>query len=667
MSVQFGRWNLNGEPVTPEYLEPIMETLAPFGPDGAGACAKDGLAVLYRAFCTTKESRYEKQPHVSASGAVITWDGRLDNRPELLRELGLSSSPTSTDVVLVACAYEKWGHACLPKLIGDWALSIWDPRTQSLLLAKDFAGSRHLYYSFDDKQISWSTILDALVLHAGRTFKICEEYLAGWLAVYPAAHLTPYVGIRAVPPCSSVVLKPGKHGVSCVINAYWDFDAAKRIRYRSDAEYEEHFRDAFGAAIRRNLRSDTPVLADLSGGMDSSSIVCMADAVLVRGQAECPRLDTISWYDDSYDHLEPDTNELHWVVKVEEKRGRAGFHFNPNKLAANKETLEQKQFASAFDSNRFGAVPIPNSCLGELFEQYSAHMRSHGHRVTLCGVGGSEFLGDGVPSPKLELQNYLTRLRFPTLARQLNAWAAKMRKPRFPILWEAIRGFFPLAFQNAPEDIEPPAPWLHPAFVRRNRAALRGYSSRTKFFGALPSFQDNLHVLDGDRMLLARSALQPAFLREVRLPYLDRDLLEFIFAIPREQIVRVGQRRSLMKRALVGIVPDELLNRRRKPFPSLGPGKTSSPAWPSFSEVGQPMVCADLGIIDVPKFREALQKARGNEPVHSAGLTQILTIESWLRHLTVHGVLPAPWPAQTHTRPARLKARELHVPLGPKV
>ena len=98
-------------------------------------------------------------------------------------------------------------------------------------------------------------------------------------------------------------------------------------------------------------------------------------------------------------------------------------------------------------------------------------------------------------------------------------------------------------------------PWLQSSFVKRHRAALTGYPSRTKLFGPLPSFQDNLGTLDALRRQLARTALpfEPPF--EKRYPYLDRGLLEFMFAIPREQLVRPTQRRSLMRRALVGIVP----------------------------------------------------------------------------------------------------------------
>ena len=107
--------------------------------------------------------------------------------------------------------------------------------------------------------------------------------------------------------------------------------------------------------------------------------------------------------------------------------------------------------------------------------------------------------------------------------------------------------------------------------MKRHWAALTGYPSRTKLFGPLPSFQENVITLDALRRQLARTALpfEPPF--EKRYPYLDRGLLEFMYAIPREQLVRPTQRRYLMRRALVGIVPDEILNRKTKAFVARSP------------------------------------------------------------------------------------------------
>jgi asparagine synthase (glutamine-hydrolysing) len=662
VSVQFGRWSFEGQPPAADYIEKVSAALAPYGPDSHESYSQGGVRILFRAFHTTKESHREKQPCISPSGAVITWDGRLDNRADLISELRDS---LTTDVAIVAAAYEKWGANCLGKLIGEWALSIWNPRERSVLLAKDPIGTKHLYYSFDDKQLTWSTILDPLVLFAGRGFELCEEYIAGWLAipVFPAAHLTPYVGVHSVPPSSSFHLRSGKH----IVSKYWDFDPSKRIRYRTDAEYEEHFRSALATAVQRRLRSDRPVLAELSGGMDSSSIVCMADTVVARGAADCPRLDTISWFDDSYDHLEPDSNELHWISKVEQKRNRVGFHINTGALRQQeaKEVGSGKEFWPEPDNDRFAAIPSSNKGLSECFKQYAGYMKSKGHRVTFSGIGGDEPTGGSVPTPTPELQNLLARARFPTLARQLKAWAAKMRKSQLPLLWEAVRGFFPLALAGVPEDIHA-APWFHPDFAHRNRAAFCGYPFRVKLFGPLPSFQDHIDKLEANRRFVAYCGLHSQLLREIRYPYYDRDFLEFVYAIPLEQIVRVGQRRSLMKRALVGIVPSELLNRRRKTFAPPEPTKVRSTEWPSLVDVGQHIIGSSLGIIDPDRFANALEKAQYNEIVPIGSLRRTLALESWLRQLATQGALATPTPIKKQIDSSALEAKELQAPTQPK-
>ena len=412
MSVQFGRWNFDGQPTGQVYIDRVSAILAPYGPDGNSTYAKAGVSILYRAFHTTKESHADTQPYISRLGAVITWDGRLDNRDDLIRELGDSLTITASDVAIVSAAYEKWGTRCLRKLVGDWAISIWNAAEGGVLLAKDPVGTRHLYYSHDHRQLTWSTILDPLVLLAGTTFKVCEEYLAGWFSYFPAVHLTPYLGILAVPPSSFVLLKPANRAIS----KYWDFNPSNTIRYRTDVEYEDHFRAAFGQAVQRRLRSDRPVLAELSGGIDSASIVCMADAVMAREGSGARHLETISWFDDSFDHIEPDSNELHWIKKVEERRRQGGFHIN---LRILKESVDSKHsIISKQDRLRFAATPTSNARLSEHLKHYAAHVFSRGYRVVLSGIGGDEVTFGGVPTPTTELQDLLARGRFPRFARR---------------------------------------------------------------------------------------------------------------------------------------------------------------------------------------------------------------------------------------------------------
>lgn len=666
MSVQFGRWNLDGQQPEEEYVQKVSATLAPYGPDNCNVHSKAGLTAIYRAFHTTKESHHEVQPHASPSGAVIMWDGRLDNRKELISELRGGLTPESTDVSIVAAAYDKWADRCPGRLLGDWALSIWNPRSRSLLLAKDPLGIKHLYYSFDRNQITWCTIPDPLVLFAGKTFEICEEYVAGWFAANQPENLTPYLGVHTVPPSSSVTLQPARYGVRQTITKYWDPDPGKKVRYRSDAEYAEHFRALFSTAVQRRLRSDMPILAELSGGLDSSSIVCMADLVMARGQADCPRVDTVSWGDDSYDHLEPQSNEFRWAAKVEEKRGRAGLHLNSREFKA-RQTPSPKVFGSEFDTGYFAATPAPrNTDPTDLqFQSYMAHMKSHGHRVTFSGIGGGEFTGGFVPDPGPELQNLVARARFIKLFHQVSAWAAKMKKNRLPVLWDAMQYFF--RWDASEVDVSSNA-WFPSGFVRRNRAALRGYvPSRVKLFGALPSFQENYARLRVLRRLMSSYILVPDLPREARYPYLDRDLLEFLFAVPREQIVGVGKRRYLMKNAIAGLIPDEVLNRRPKDFvPPKEPQDTAreSLRWPDWND---PLVAGFLGIIEPRRFFAALLKARRKPEEVPAGLHQALTFESWLRHLIRHKVLASPIPADKKAVSPSLQVQGVHAPPGSRV
>src|SRR4029077_19922630 len=136
MSVQFGVCNLDGKPVAPKDLDRVRPLLVPYGPDGEGLICKSNCIVIYRAFHTTKESRRERQPYSSSVDLVLAWDGRLDNRRELIEQLAGSLSSDKSDVQIVSACWERWGSDAFERLIGDWALSIWNSRDQILTLAK---------------------------------------------------------------------------------------------------------------------------------------------------------------------------------------------------------------------------------------------------------------------------------------------------------------------------------------------------------------------------------------------------------------------------------------------------------------------------------------------------------------------------------------------------
>jgi asparagine synthase (glutamine-hydrolysing) len=621
MSVQFGRCNFGGVPRSPGHLENVAKVLLPYGPDGTSRYSQGAVDIFYYAFHTTEESRHKTQPYALKSGTILTWDGRLDNRADFIGLLRDCVSPSSADVAVVAAAYERWGTHCFARLIGDWALSVWDPNAFSLVLAKDHIGTRQLYYSAETDRLTWSTVVDPLVLFARKKFSLEEEYIAGWLGVFPATHLTPYVGIHSVPPGCFVRLSQGK----TTVTRYWDFDPHKSIRYRSDADYEEHFRSVFAEAVRRRLRSDSPVLAELSGGMDSSSIVCVADSLGRYEAGNTPRLDTVSYYDDS----EPAWNERAYFNKVEEKRGRTGCHIDVS---------SPDRFRALPSDQTFTATPAGVTRVSESAKQFAALARSQGNRVVLSGIGGDEVTG-GVPTPMPELANLLARFRLGALAQHLKVWALDKRKPWHYLFFETVRGFVPPTLVRFPNHMQPD-PWLSTGFISRNHAALSGYASRLKLFGTLPSFQKDMASLNLLRRQIACEVLPSNPPYEKRYPYLDRDFLEFIYAIPREQLVRPGQRRSLMRRALVGLVPDEILNRKRKAFVTRSPTKEIPATWESLQRQSPAMILGALGIVDEKKLGAAIEKLERGEQVPLVHLTQVVWTEVWLRNMTRWKLLP---------------------------
>jgi asparagine synthase (glutamine-hydrolysing) len=611
MSFQYGLWSFNHKGVSSKELTDIRAMLSAYEVEPVCEYSGSDIRLIHLPVHMAAQSEIERQPFLSHSGQFVLWDGRLDNRKELTASLKCELQATLTDVAIVAAALDSWGIGALSKLIGDWALSVWNPKEQTVLLAKDFLGTKSLYYTVGENGFAWSTLLDPLFLSKRHSFRLQQEYLAGWFSHFPAAHLTPFAGIHSVPPCSYVLFRTSQ----TVVRQYWNFDSSKTIRYRDDREYEEHFRAVFGDSVRRRLRSRAPILSELSGGMDSSSIVCMADALAAGGFSGSATVDTISYFDDS----EPNWNEAYYFEKVEQQRGRTGHH-----LAVD----FAKHWHPSFEPTVFAATP-DSGIIVSASTGYASLIKSGGYRVLLQGTGGDEVLG-GVPTPLPELADLLLRGRAQKFSQQVMAWAVASKIPALHLLLETISQFLPV-WANREKDSRPV--WLQPQFAKANSKPLRGYAHRFRVFGPLPSFQANMAALESLRRQIACVGITPGLPIERRYPYLDRDLLEYLYAIPREQLVRPNQRRSLMRRALAGIVPSEILNRRRKAFIARAPLVSIRNELPRLLEITKNMSSNRAGIVDDAVFRKVLVRAVETGELSIVPALRTLLLEAWLCHL----------------------------------
>jgi asparagine synthase (glutamine-hydrolysing) len=609
MSIQFGIWNFDGQTTDAEYLRRAETLLEPFAPDGIVTVQLRNLALMLGSL-KTNPGACGLRPLSFADHNWLLWDGRIDNRTDLFKA---ASQPTATgqDSELIANLYERLGAKAFAGIVGDWSASICCESEKTLILAKDYLGTRPLFYHIDGNQVAWCTVLEPLIFLSASPLKLCESYLAGWMAFFPEGHLTPYQGIYSVPPSSFVQIRPGMKAT----RRYWNFENAKPIRYSTDRQYEEHFLSVFREAVRRRIDSTEPVLAELSGGMDSSSIVCMADSLLAQGGPQTPRIDTVTYCDAT----ELTWDEMPLVLKVETERGRMGHHIE---IAPSDATPPEA------NRSRFQAIPTSLGVTTGAAQTFASLVSRGRHQVVLSGLGGDEILG-GVPTPIPELADLHARCRGYHFVRQSVRWAVAKKKPVVGLWRTTVNQFLPPntdMFSNSSERIT----WLTKEFFERNESFLGFSQPRIKLFGPLPSMQVNLWSLDILRRQFACTPLasQPAY--EWRYPFMDRDLVSFCFSVPREQLVRPQQRRSLMRRALVGLVPKEVLERRRKAYVTRGLVNALRAEWARLGG-GNELLLEELGIANCAAVNESIRHAEQGRDVSIVPLLRTLAMEHWLR------------------------------------
>jgi asparagine synthase (glutamine-hydrolysing) len=184
--------------------------------------------------------------------------------------------------------------------------------------------------------------------------------------------------------------------------------------------------------------------------------------------------------------------------------------------------------------------------------------------------------------------------------------------------------------------------WLNIRFRKRYKQAILGYPQRRTLGGYAPSFQENLDALEGIRRQLSIVVPNCRPPHQVWYPYLDRDLLEFLFAVPSEQICRPGQRRSLMRRSLSGIVPAAVLDRKRKASITRAPFISVAAEWARLTSITESMHCDSFGIVDQDLYRKALRSVRDGQDEMTVPLLRCIGLELWLRHAIARNVLSRP-------------------------
>jgi asparagine synthase (glutamine-hydrolysing) len=563
-------------------------------------------------YVTHARSVMDQQPVLAEHGHLLCWDGRLDNARELSDQLGIESG--ASDSGLVLAAFLRWGENCFTHLIGDWALSLWSKQDQTLYLARDPAGARTLFFSRRGREIFWGTYLDTFRPLSQR-MSLSREYALRYLSCGPIRDVTPFEEISSVLPGHYVVFRE----TSKSQHSFWTPIPKTSIRYNHDADYEEQFRVLFAQSVARRSGEGASVLAQLSGGMDSTSIVCMSDSLRKSTEIGSPILDTISFFDDSESTL----NEKFYFEITERYRGKTGIHIDTS--------FAQRTFKPHDAVNGYYLFPGADSFSYPQEQMFDALVWSRGYRSVLSGIGGDEILG-GVPDGRPELADHLIALHVRRFARQSMAWSLASRKPLFETIGNVLR-YLCRTYVQRPEPTRRLPAWLKQG--PKISTHVTGLASSTRLFSrrSRPSSIDNAESWWSIMETLPH--LNPQILRrpEYRYPYLDRDLMEYLFSIPREQILRPGRRRSLMRRALIQIVPDEILERRQKAYQLRAPLKVLSDVESDLQTLFVDSRIEQFGYIDLPLFRKALTGIGQGEVDEWQNIVRVIAYELWLRSI----------------------------------
>jgi asparagine synthase (glutamine-hydrolysing) len=600
MSAVFALYRLDGQHVERESVERAVDTMVHRGPDGAGVWTANAVGLGHRMLHTTPESLHETLPHTHASGAFsITADARIDNREELIARLHLAQRPQPvTDSELILEAYGEWGEACVEHLLGAFAFAIWDERQRRLFCVRDHLGVKNIYYWHREGRLfACASEIKALLSLEDVPEEIDEVQLGTFFTKEILdADQTVFKGIRRLLPGHTLTITPDRLRSHC----YWQPAPTTDPLPTTDEGYAERFFELFQEAVRCRLRSAFPVGSELSGGLDSSFVTCVARDL--SGADENQPFPTISLVYDRF----PQCDERTYIKEVVAQGG-----IEPHFVSAEQRGILDllDEIYNYLDDGRAAG----NHHLNWLT---ASAARKAGVRVLLSGQDGDTTVYHG--------WQYFIELageeRWEEFAREASLSVQNMKRERgtydMQETWRgsldvlnayggihlkqwAVEGQY-LKFARSVNQIsrhfKVPRREIYRRMFRsllrpaagaeaRRRAGVAREARRALPAGLSPALAERIdlaerlaeHRLSREQDLSVRGAqlrtLQSPQLTfsfekfghyaaangiEARHPFMDKRLVEYCLALPPNQSMSQGWTRVVMRRAMEGIVPDPI-------------------------------------------------------------------------------------------------------------
>jgi asparagine synthase (glutamine-hydrolysing) len=556
MSGIFGLFNLDGQPVDREHLGAMRAGLAYWGPHGSSLWCQGNIGLGHLLLHNTPEARAETLPlRHPASGCILTAQARIDNRKELLAGYGLSQPNREcpiTDGELILHAYLKWGKECVHRLIGDWAFAVWDPVERRLFLARDHYGISGIYYYHQQRFFAFASCLKGLLALSQVPRRPNLFRVAQVLTSWPGGGVeTAYQDIFRLPPAHTLTVTADR----VIVEHYWRMDEIPPLRLGSDEEYVEAFLDVYGEAVRCRLRSLHPVGATLSSGLDSGSVCALAAQELRAAGKRLPVFTSIPIY-DTRNILPRGNGDESPLVEINKRfLGNLDVHYiraeDVSPLAGIRRALDLHDEPGHAAGNMFWIHALMQTAQEQ---DIGVLLTGQCGNATISWAGGEERLWPLLLTGKwLLLIDRLNELN-------ISPWKIIKRYFLKPII---------VPIRNLTRRI--PSLWREPwekySVINVEFARSLQLSRRMRQSGHDPLFIPLADPLQSRYRIILPGAstvgaiwaeIGAGYSLEVRDPTIDKRLMEFCLAIPDEQYRLNGQERSLIRRAMMGMLPDEV-------------------------------------------------------------------------------------------------------------
>jgi asparagine synthase (glutamine-hydrolysing) len=648
------RFHRDSRPIDTELVWAMLNAAPYRGPDGMSIRTWEQVALGFAKMAITPEEADEQQPLLSPrSGCAIIADVRLDNRDELLAQLPEQPAADISDADLILRAYETWGVDCAAKLLGDFAWAIWDPREMRMVCARDTSGQRALFYYLDHATFTAASEIHQILQDPALPVEPNEDRILTMLTPQnmvqneKQVHETFYKDIYLIPAGHVLVVTPNDYRMW----RYWELEPIE-IRYRDDREYVDHFRDLFFEVVRARLRSTHPMGALLSGGLDSSSVVCTAQEIFREEGTGGDRLMSMSHVFDGLDCderplIETIRDKYDMDTRFIEFDGSGGrLHLEPHCF------LESPMMGFQFESN-----PMLEPAIAK------------GARVVLTGeVADACVMGSWIVFDSLLKQRRLRELH--RLAREYHqtigtSWPVIALYTLGPLLPLQVQKQATLMYTR---------PWLkrhqHDFGPKWMPEPLRAELTRRVFDLALEEnrsrrFANETRHREYNLLYPPEvSRSQAPWPIETWRPFADRRLHQFLLGIPPEQKFATqvtgeayGRSKWLLRRAMIGVLPEDIRQRTTKTVFSQSRTPEIERNWSNYEAVFGPTGQSEIaqrGYITPDRFWNRLQQARANPAMSDMTyVMQMMGLETWLRsfRLPRNQITTIPFPQSAASSP----------------